>query len=112
MRDDQRKILEARRERLIDLLIEESKPDEWPKPFTVQGRGDLVWFKRGASGTALLVLRIDDILRRQFSAAERPAKDSDEEVTADATAGVAALDELIENAGAKVRRIIKNGKKG
>lgn len=105
MTPDQQALLEQRRAKLIDVLIDEADPDKFATNETRDGRGDRNWQKANAIKTATLIMRIDGLLcdahRRNIGA----PLDDDEHDTGGASAGPKEIDKLISEAGAKVARI-------
>lgn len=68
MRTDQLDQLKVLKERLIDVVIVEADPDNWPgqgklpRALTKEERGDGVWCRRLAAATLALVTQIDRLV--------------------------------------------------
>jgi hypothetical protein len=119
MTPDQKAKLEARRNALLDVLVEEADPSGWPSSDTKEGRGDRAWLKTNAIKTAALIVKIEDLvgLRGVLRPSGAPGNPNSEEVdegeTDDAAeaASERETEQLIRDAGAKVRRLRDGGNK-
>lgn len=114
MTPEQKLALEGRREKLVDLLIEEADPGKFPTMETKEGRGDRAWHKANAIKTATLIMRIEDLMGlRGIGTGTALPKETEEETETDgASAGPSDIDKLIASADGKVSRIrrAKSGK--
>jgi len=63
MRQDQYERLQALQEKLMDVFLSEADPDGWPgvgiepRAMDKATRGDRVWCKKDAAGTAVLIMK-------------------------------------------------------
>ncbi len=63
MRQDQYERLQALQEKLMDVFLDEADPDGWPgvgiepRNMDKATRGDRVWCKKDAAGTAVLIMK-------------------------------------------------------
>ena len=80
MRQDQFESLQARAEQLVDLFLDESKPEHWPGAGLLPSamdkatRGDRFWCKKDAVATLACAQRIADDLQAEVDAAEKEAE--------------------------------------
>jgi hypothetical protein len=76
--------LAAIEEQLVDVFVEECKPEGWPKMEDKESRGDRYWHKKNALATLTIVGRIQTVLRDvrtggESGAGENPDDDEGEE---------------------------------
>jgi hypothetical protein len=68
MRPDQLQRLQDLSEKLIDVVLEEADPDQWPgaglpiAAMSKQDRGDRFWCKRNANATFALAQRVEELI--------------------------------------------------
>jgi len=63
MRPEQIKQLADIEEQLVDVFVEECKPEGWPMMEDKESRGDRYWHKKNAIATLTIVGRIQTVLR-------------------------------------------------
>lgn len=106
MRPDQMQRLRDLSEKLIDVVLEEADPDEWPgagqpiASMSKQERGDRFWCKRNASATFALSQRVQELIGGEVGTFE---PDDDMEKTIQRREKEAAA--LLERAMKKARGV-------
>lgn len=115
MRQDQFEALQARAEQLVDLFLDESKPEDWPghgvKPAAMDKstRGDRYWCKRDAAATLACAQRITALVGtiRQKTAAGEATPDAvtedDDSLEAEIAAAEAEASRLVD-------KVLRNAK--
>lgn len=110
MRDDQIKRLEELGNELIDVVLEESDPKEWPgagKPLASleqQERGDRYWCKKNAGATLVLAMKIHSLVETRTRPDWKPSDKDAEDLEAEQKAAereAAKVLERIHAGGAK-----------
>lgn len=83
MRDDQVQRLSDLSDELIDVVLEEADPKEWPgagKPLGAleqQERGDRYWCKKNAAATLSLAAKVQSMLDQRLRPDWKPAQEDD-----------------------------------
>ncbi len=86
--------LTALREKLIDVVLEEGDPANWPGTKTKADRGDRLWMKKNCAGTLQLIDQLQRLLAQQSIVDPPPPQPGDtpeEAIVSEAEARIAMM---------------------
>lgn len=76
--------LAALESKLVDVFLDECKPEQWPTMDSEKGRGDRYWVKKNARATLVIIGQIDRLLADNRGAAKPGAREPEDDIEREA----------------------------